>query len=156
MGSSLWVQKSWGGKRRVTAKCLLKKCLSSQGEKSRLGSGSGRGRLHGAHGHILSLSSTVLQVGLWTFALFDNLSRGVGRAVSARRRGPWGGTLTGDLLRTRRARVPPSDSTRPLCPIPSPAASFWAEVSRASPSSPSPTRPGGPSLSGSPACLRAA
>lgn len=100
-----------------------------------------RRKVAGGYGHISHWSATVRQVGMGTFALFDNFAWGLGKAVSAQWRGLWGGALPRDLLRTRRARIPPSDSRRsspPLLRPPPPPPSLRAEVSRGSRSSPSP------------------
>lgn len=70
VGSFLWVQKSLGGKRRGTAKCLLKKRLTAPGRS--------RDGLQGSMGSSSHWAVTVLQVGLGTLALLDNLSWGWG------------------------------------------------------------------------------
>lgn len=156
MGSYLWVQKSLGGKRRETKKCFGKKCPTAQraaGTTLR----QLRGRPPGARGTSSYGAVTVLQGG-WEGLCFIRQLRTGGEEVWA------AGALPRDLLRARRARVPPGDSKRRSAPLPSPPprpvcvlpplhSSGWTEPQREprlSPGSLSPER--SPSLSVTAVC----
>lgn len=97
-------------------------------------------------------------MGLGTFVLCDNLSRGDEEGCPCTgKRSVGRNSIQGPPIRTRRTRVLPSDSTSPSPSAPLPRGQSPGRAVPRQPVLPaSTTRPSGPSLSGSPACLRAA
>jgi hypothetical protein len=138
---------------RVAAKCLPKNYLTAQGEVKRgLGSSWEGGRGPWAHRFNEQERSCKW---VWRPLLYLTTYHGGREGILSR--GLCRGTRPGDLLTTRRVSAPPSDSTRPSTSAPLPRGQSQGRgVSRAARPPRGLTSSGGPSLSGSPACLRAA